>query len=37
MEDTVGKRVEAIGKIIIGKMDCEILGRREESEARQDL
>lgn len=33
----MGKRVEDIGKINLGKMDCEILGGREENEARKDL
>lgn len=37
MEDKVGKRVEDIGKLILGKMDYEILGGREENEARKDL
>lgn len=31
-----GKRVEDIGKIIVRKMNCEILGGREEREAKKD-
>lgn len=37
MEDEVDKRVENAGKTVIGKMDCAILGGREEDEARKDL
>lgn len=37
MEDKVGKRIEDFGKIISGKMDCEIFGRREENKAKKDL
>lgn len=37
MEDKMGKRVEDIGKIIIGEMDCKILRRREEDEVKKDL
>lgn len=36
MEDKMGKRVEDIGKIVIGEMDCKILTRRED-EAKKDL
>lgn len=37
MEDKVRKRIEDFGKIIIGKMDCEIFGRREENKVKKDL